>query len=179
MERSAGAHLHTAHDRVRDLHDLCKGFAQPARSQAAARLSASAQGCRCLVVHAVLWCDLRRLFRPYLFAQHLLHRSVRLSTIVAGYCTAACVFAGSLVRPLGGAFADSFGGITTLSLVYTVAAAALVAISAGPSTVALALVLFVIAMLALGIGNGAVFQLVPQRFHREIDRKSTRLNSSH
>src|SRR3546814_10528599 len=38
----------------------------------------------------------------------------------------------------------------------------------GPSTVALALVLFVIAMLALGIGNGAVFQLVPQRFHREI-----------
>lgn len=91
-----------------------------------------------------------------------------LSTIVAGYCTAACVFAGSLVRPLGGAFADSFGGITTLSLVYTVAAAALVAISAGPSTVALALALFVIAMLALGIGNGAVFQLVPQRFHREI-----------
>src|SRR3546814_16714341 len=28
--------------------------------------------------------------------------------------------------------------------------------------------LFVIAMLALSIGNGAVFQLVPQRFHREI-----------
>src|SRR3546814_3678708 len=106
--------------------------------------------------------------------------------MVACYCTAACGVAGSLVRPLGGAFADSFGGITTLSLVYTVAAAALVAISAGPSTVALALVLFVIAMLALGIGNGAVFQLVPQRFHREIgvmtglvDRKSTRLNSSH
>src|SRR3546814_5753424 len=86
----------------------------------------------------------------------------RLSSVLA------CVFSGSLVRPLGGAFADSFGGITTLSLVYTVAAAALVAISAGPSTVALALVLFVIAMLALGIGNGAVFQLVPQRFHREI-----------
>ena len=91
-----------------------------------------------------------------------------LTTIVAGYCTAGCVFAGSLVRPMGGAFADRFGGIKTLSLVYTVAAGALVAISTGPSTVAAALALFVLAMLALGVGNGAVFQLVPQRFRHEI-----------
>lgn len=90
------------------------------------------------------------------------------STIVAGYFTAGCVFAGSLVRPMGGAFADRFGGIKTLSLVYTVAAAAMVAISTGPSTIPLALSLFVLAMLALGVGNGAVFQLVPQRFRNEI-----------
>ena len=32
----------------------------------------------------------------------------------------------------------------------------------------LALALFVVAMLALGVGNGAVFQLVPQRFSAEI-----------
>jgi len=32
----------------------------------------------------------------------------------------------------------------------------------------IALTLFVIAMLALGTGNGAVFQLVPQRFREEI-----------
>lgn len=32
----------------------------------------------------------------------------------------------------------------------------------------MALLLFVCAMLALGMGNGAVFQLVPQRFRREI-----------
>lgn len=90
------------------------------------------------------------------------------STIMAGYYTAGCVFAGSLVRPMGGAFADRFGGIKTLSLVYAVAAAALAAISTGPSTVVLALALFVLAMLALGVGNGAVFQLVPQRFRHEI-----------
>ncbi|MBB4640720.1 nitrate/nitrite transporter [Rhizorhapis suberifaciens] len=90
------------------------------------------------------------------------------STIVAGYFTAGCVFAGSLVRPMGGAFADRFGGIKTLTLVYTVAAAAMVAISTGPSTIPLALSLFVLAMLALGVGNGAVFQLVPQRFRNEI-----------
>lgn len=88
--------------------------------------------------------------------------------VTAGYYTAGCVFAGSLVRPMGGALADRFGGIKTLSLVYTLAAAALVAISTGPSTIPLALTLFVIAMLALGAGNGAVFQLVPQRFRHEI-----------
>ena len=91
-----------------------------------------------------------------------------LTTVVAGYCTAGCVFAGSLVRPMGGAMADRFGGIKTLTFVYLVAAAALVAISTGPSTVVLALALFVLAMLALGAGNGAVFQLVPQRFRHEI-----------
>ena len=91
-----------------------------------------------------------------------------LSTVVAGYCTAACVFAGSLVRPLGGALADRIGGIKTLSVVYIVAAVALAAVSSDPGSVAAALILFVIAMLALGTGNGAVFQLVPQRFRHEI-----------
>ena len=91
-----------------------------------------------------------------------------LTTIVAGYCTAACVFAGSLIRPIGGALADHVGGIRTLSVVYVVAAAALVAVSTGPGSVPAALALFVIAMLALGAGNGAVFQLVPQRFRAEI-----------
>jgi NNP family nitrate/nitrite transporter-like MFS transporter len=91
-----------------------------------------------------------------------------LTPIQAGYAGAACVFAGSLVRPMGGALADRIGGLKTLTMVYIVAAAALVAISTGPTSLALALGLFVVAMLALGTGNGAVFQLVPQRFGKEI-----------
>lgn len=91
-----------------------------------------------------------------------------LTAVAAGYCTAACVFAGSLVRPLGGAIADRIGGVRTLTLVYTLAAVTLAVISTGPATVALALGLFMVAMLALGAGNGAVFQLVPQRFRDEI-----------
>lgn len=91
-----------------------------------------------------------------------------LTPVQAGYCTAACVFAGSLVRPLGGALADRIGGIRTLTIIYAIAAAMLVAISFGPSSLMLALGLFVIAMLSLGTGNGAVFQLVPQRFRKEI-----------
>ncbi len=90
-----------------------------------------------------------------------------LSTITAGYCTAACVFAGSLVRPMGGALADRIGGIKALSIVFVVAAIALAGVG-GASSVASALALFVLAMLALGTGNGAVFQLVPQRFAAEI-----------
>jgi len=91
-----------------------------------------------------------------------------ITTIQAGYATAACVFAGSLVRPMGGALADRIGGIKTLTFVYLIAAATLVAISTGPATIGLALALFVLAMLMLGMGNGAVFQLVPQRFRAEI-----------
>jgi NNP family nitrate/nitrite transporter-like MFS transporter len=90
-----------------------------------------------------------------------------LTTIMAGYCTAACVFAGSLVRPLGGALADRIGGVKTLSVVYIVAAIALAGVSMAP-TLQAALATFVVAMLALGSGNGAVFQLVPQRFRAEI-----------
>jgi NNP family nitrate/nitrite transporter-like MFS transporter len=90
-----------------------------------------------------------------------------LSTILAGYCTAACVFAGSLVRPMGGALADRVGGVKALTMVFVVAAVALAGVSIAP-TIGSALGLFVVAMLALGTGNGAVFQLVPQRFQAEI-----------
>lgn len=90
-----------------------------------------------------------------------------LTTIFAGYCTAACVFAGSLVRPMGGALADRIGGINALIMVFIVAALALAGVSMA-TTLLSALGLFVMAMLALGTGNGAVFQLVPQRFREEL-----------
>ncbi|PZU11642.1 NarK/NasA family nitrate transporter [Sphingomonas sp.] len=90
-----------------------------------------------------------------------------LTTIMAGYCTAACVFAGSLIRPIGGAVGDQIGGVKTLAIAYVIAALALIGVSSA-STVAMALGLFVVAMLALGAGNGAVFQLVPQRFASDI-----------
>jgi len=91
-----------------------------------------------------------------------------LTPVTAGYATAACVFVGSLVRPMGGALADRIGGVKALSVVYVVAAVMLAGVAVGPSTVTIALALFAVAMLALGCGNGAVFQLVPQRFGKEI-----------
>jgi NNP family nitrate/nitrite transporter-like MFS transporter len=94
--------------------------------------------------------------------------NLALTPVNAGYCTAACVFFGSLVRPMGGALADRFGGTATLTVVYAIAAVVLAAISMGPSTVPVALALFMAVMTTLGIGNGAVFQLVPQRFRQEV-----------
>ncbi len=91
-----------------------------------------------------------------------------LSPVIAGYCTAACVFAGSLVRPVGGAVADRIGGVKALSFVYVLAAVTLAVIATAPHPLGLALALFLLVMATLGFGNGAVFQLVPQRFGREI-----------
>jgi MFS transporter, NNP family, nitrate/nitrite transporter len=90
------------------------------------------------------------------------------SPVTAGYLTAACVFAGSLVRPFGGALADRVGGIRSLILMYCVAALALFIVGTNLPTAVSAAGVFIVAMLALGMANGAVFQLVPQRFRDEI-----------
>ncbi|MFZ6815535.1 nitrate/nitrite transporter [Undibacterium sp. Rencai35W] len=90
------------------------------------------------------------------------------SPVTAGYFTAACVFAGSLVRPMGGRIADRIGGIKTLSVMYVIASSFLFIASTGLQSAMSAVIVFVIAMLALGTGNGAVFQLVPQRFRKEM-----------
>jgi NNP family nitrate/nitrite transporter-like MFS transporter len=91
-----------------------------------------------------------------------------LNAVTAGYFTAGCVFAGSLVRPIGGALADRIGGIRALSIMYSIAAVVLVIVSFRPESAGAALSLFVVAMFAFGMGNGSVFQLVPQRFRHEI-----------
>jgi len=91
-----------------------------------------------------------------------------LGAVKAGYCTAVCVFAGSIVRPIGGVIADRIGGVRALLVIYAVAAFLLVVISFGQPTYQLALAIIMPVMAILGMGNGAVFQLVPQRFRKEI-----------
>ena len=53
-------------------------------------------------------------------------------------------------------------------VLYAVAAGAFATISTGLSTIYLAMPVFMIGMLALGMGNGSVFQLIPLRFRNEI-----------
>lgn len=88
--------------------------------------------------------------------------------VVAGYFGALCIFAGAVLRPVGGAIADKMGGIKSLYLFFgTVALMAMInAYITLPFYVAI-LVLFLI-MANLGMANGAVFQLVPQRFGKDI-----------
>jgi NNP family nitrate/nitrite transporter-like MFS transporter len=78
------------------------------------------------------------------------------------------VFAGSMIRPVGGFLADRIGGIRSLTIMYAVAGVALALVSLGIPNLWMALAVLVAGMLALGMGNGAVFQLAPQRFGKEI-----------
>jgi len=96
------------------------------------------------------------------------HDQYGLSPVIAGYYTAACVFAGSLVRPIGGYLADRIGGIRSLTIMYVLAAFFLFVLSFGVPQQLTGLAVVIAAMAALGMGNGAVFQLVPQRFRKEI-----------
>ena len=85
----------------------------------------------------------------------------------AGVLATVCVIAGSFLRPVGGHLADRFGGTRVLAVLYLGVALAMMALATGPSLYAALAVLFV-AMGLLGMGNGSVFQLVPQRFPKEI-----------
>jgi NNP family nitrate/nitrite transporter-like MFS transporter len=96
------------------------------------------------------------------------HDQYQLPPVTAGYFTAACVFAGSFARPIGGAIADRVGGTRALSVIYAVIAAILLIVAKGALPAYGALGLFIVGLGTLGMGNGAVFQLVPQRFGRDV-----------
>lgn len=91
-----------------------------------------------------------------------------LEPTTAGYFTAVCVFAGSMFRPVGGWLADRIGGIRALQSLYAVVALSMLAISFSPVSKWAAVSIFFVGMMGLGMGNGSVFQLVPQRFRKEI-----------
>ncbi len=90
-----------------------------------------------------------------------------LSPISAGNLAAGCIAVASLVRPLGGWLADQVGGMKMLFALF----AALGVLSFGlvqlPPLDWFVFMVFTL-MALLGMANGAVFQLVPQRFSQEI-----------
>lgn len=90
-----------------------------------------------------------------------------LSPVDAGDMAAMCTFAGALSRPVGGAIADRIGGIRALLVLYSVAAAGLVA-AAFTHHLHGNLALFLLISGALGMANGSVFQLLPQRFAKDL-----------
>jgi MFS transporter, NNP family, nitrate/nitrite transporter len=91
-----------------------------------------------------------------------------LDPVTAGFFTAACVFAGSMLRPVGGFVGDRIGGVPTLMAVYLAAAVGLLAASVQVPSAFVALAIIFCTMGVLGMGNGAVFQIAPQLFGREI-----------
>ncbi len=90
-----------------------------------------------------------------------------LSNVEAGQFTTLCVVAGSTLRPLGGHLADRFGGVRVLIGLDLIVGATMLGMATRPPLLA-GTALLLAAMTALGMGNGCIFQIVPQRFSREI-----------
>jgi NNP family nitrate/nitrite transporter-like MFS transporter len=128
---------------------------------------------------------------PLYFTNHY-----HVSGVTAGLMAACVVLAGSLFRPVGGGLADRFGGIRTLSLLFVVVGLAYFVaafLPEGPAPESIgtgigigkvagwsladlpaagwqAVGVFFVCAMALGMGNGSVFQLVPLRFRGEVGR---------
>ena len=85
----------------------------------------------------------------------------------AGDLVALCTAIGALGRPIGGAISDRIGGIRSLHVYYSVACVALV-LGGLVENLWLNVAMFFIACGAFGMGNGSVFQLLPQRFGKEL-----------
>jgi NNP family nitrate/nitrite transporter-like MFS transporter len=90
-----------------------------------------------------------------------------LSHVRAGDFTTMVVVAGSFLRPVGGWLADRIGGYRFLLMLLSAAAALFAAMSTLPP-LAVGTALMFLAMGTLGMGNGAVFQLVPLRFSTQV-----------
>ncbi len=90
-----------------------------------------------------------------------------ISKVAAGDLTSICVVAGSFMRPLGGFLSDRLGGIRLLGLLYA-SVTVLAFILAKLPPIAFTVPLFFLMMGCLGMSNGAVFQLVPQRFAKNV-----------
>ena len=100
-----------------------------------------------------------------LYMPTLLRENFDLSPTDAGARTAGFVILATLMRPLGGIFADKVGGAKVLLIVFAAIAVLSLLLSFK------SIIPFTIGALgcaaALGLGNGAVFKLVPQYFPKE------------
>lgn len=92
----------------------------------------------------------------------LLHDEFKLTFVDAGFRTAGFVVLATLLRPVGGGLADKIGGARVLSGVFA-AIIPFALLMAWPAMVPFSIGALGCAAL-LGLGNGAVFKLVPEFF---------------
>jgi NNP family nitrate/nitrite transporter-like MFS transporter len=85
----------------------------------------------------------------------------------AAYVTFIGPLLGSLIRPLGGALADRFGGakITLWNYVGMAAATAVVVVASMQKSLPLFTTAFIALFVLSGLGNGSTFKMIPGIFH--------------
>ncbi len=97
------------------------------------------------------------------FLPTFFYNSFGMTKVQAGVYTTLATFMGSATRVLGGFVADRIGGIVTLSVVFLGVIAMFLSLTATPS-LTITVLLFMVCFAFLGMGNGALFQLVPLRW---------------
>ncbi|HET6675031.1 MAG TPA: MFS transporter [Nitrospiraceae bacterium] len=101
------------------------------------------------------------------FLPILLHDQYGVDWVAAGSLTALCGLTGSLIRPIGGYVADHFGGLVVLRLAFAWIALCL-ALAGSLPRLSYAVIYTVLAIGAMGFGNGAVFQVVSSKFPKQM-----------
>ncbi|MBS0168754.1 MAG: NarK/NasA family nitrate transporter [Nitrospira sp.] len=101
------------------------------------------------------------------FLPVLLHDHYGSDPIVAGAMAALCGLVGSVIRPVGGAVADRWGGVPVLAGVFVVLAL-ITALAGSLPALPWALTLLVVTIAVMGFGNGVIFQIVSDWFPKEI-----------
>lgn len=105
--------------------------------------------------------DEMEIFGKNIFSEENIH-------VTAGYFAAFCIMAGALLRPVGSIIADRIGGIRSL-YIFLSSVAILILMNAFivlSFWFSIAVMFFIMAN--LGMANGALFQLVSQRYAKDI-----------
>jgi MFS transporter, NNP family, nitrate/nitrite transporter len=97
------------------------------------------------------------------FLPTFFHEQYGADKVLAGKFTALVVLMGSVARVAGGYVSDRWGGLRTLEVVLAFACGVSVLAGFMPPLAAMT-ALLILLFAALGLGNGAVFQLVPLRY---------------
>lgn len=101
-----------------------------------------------------------------LYLPKLLVDNFGLDKLDAGNRAAGFVVLATLARPVGGWLADRIGGANILFVVFAITPVMALILALQPGIIILTICFLVLAIL-LGLGNGAVFKLVPQHFAKE------------
>lgn len=101
-----------------------------------------------------------------LYLPKLLVDNFGLDKLDAGNRAAGFVVLATLARPVGGWLADRVGGANILFVVFAITPVMALILALQPGIIILTICFLVLAIL-LGLGNGAVFKLVPQHFAKE------------
>jgi NNP family nitrate/nitrite transporter-like MFS transporter len=102
------------------------------------------------------------------FLSVFFHDQYHLTKVRAGDITTIVVLSGSFLRPVGGWLSDKIGGFRLLLTLFCAIALCLFAASRLPVLGIVVPILF-LTMGMLGMGNGAIFQIAPQRFGEDIE----------